>query len=275
MFIPYVSSKLTDLERSTIRHVSYCRKKLREPLRPRTKSCVQCIKRKISCDLSRSNPCSRCLQKGVICRYEDRRRRDQSVRASQPVNDQMWEDVPASDVAILPRDSSRKTDVANLTFVSSPMGRDSVRNISAKITTTTSPDFIDQSAVSLSRERPLRPFRAFDRRFSATPSNSLLWRYVVSTLRSYSRMNVGDNQLPPFIHPKGGQQGRQITDCRLLERLAACSAITTWWSKNNSDRVFMWKVIRMEQERLSEEVRRSAQALDRKPTNHNVVYDVR
>jgi Fungal Zn(2)-Cys(6) binuclear cluster domain len=89
--------------------------------------------------------------------------------------------------------------------------------------------------------------------------------YVVSTLRAYPSLILPGSSLPPFIHQHciintAGQDGGVVYPS-LPGPLSACSTIMTMWSvKNKSNSPVIWRAIRVEQERLSEEVR-STQAI--------------
>lgn len=87
---------------------------------------------------------------------------------------------------------------------------------------------------------------------------SLSRQYVLCTLRSYPARILPGKTLPPFIHsqcmvddPRNSRVGQKI----LPQPLANCAAIVQMWPvKNDSNSVFIWRAIRMEQERLSSEV---------------------
>lgn len=91
---------------------------------------------------------------------------------------------------------------------------------------------------------------------------SLNRQYVLCTLRSYPSMLLhGKKGLPPFIHPQcmvDISRDHRADQKSLPQPLANCAAIVQMWPvKNKNNVVFIWKSIRMEQERLSAEVRRS------------------
>lgn len=282
-------SRLKVIERPKIRHASYCRKRLRDPPQPRKKSCVTCTKAKISCDRIRHNPCSTCIRKGRVCVYEERRRstssagyKDASSSASgaASIRSSTGQEAPVEKYRALTarppvavkanKGTSQNSQDSKLSLIQTVQSRGTpLGAVSWPIATFRFDDPISimastEQAISvqsmhilspgsISHELPLRPYQAFNTRLSKRSQSSLLTKYIISTLCSYSRMNIGEGQLPPFIHPEGVRQGKKLMPCSMLDRLTACSAITTWWSKNTEDRKFMWNVIRMEQERLFEE----------------------
>lgn len=87
------------------------------------------------------------------------------------------------------------------------------------------------------------PRRIRDNQFSLNKA------YVLNTLRSLPSMLVPGKGQPPFIHPQC------LTNGSPPGPLATCAAIVQMMSvRNESNAVFIWKAIRMEQERLSSEV---------------------
>ncbi|KAI9742856.1 MAG: hypothetical protein M1818_003585 [Claussenomyces sp. TS43310] len=101
--------------------------------------------------------------------------------------------------------------------------------------------------------------RAFWPRAVRDHQFSLNRSYVLCTLRSYPHMILSTQNLPPFIHLQcliDIPRDDGVIHKSLPGSLATCAAITQMWSvKNESNAVFIWKAIRMEQERLSAEVR--------------------
>lgn len=59
-------------EKSQIRHSSYCRKRAKNPPKPRKRSCLSCTRAKTSCSADLP-ACSRCCRKGIACEYQDSR----------------------------------------------------------------------------------------------------------------------------------------------------------------------------------------------------------
>ncbi|KAG9231563.1 hypothetical protein BJ875DRAFT_113309 [Amylocarpus encephaloides] len=86
---------------------------------------------------------------------------------------------------------------------------------------------------------------------------SLNKNYLLCSLRTYPHMMLPGKSLPPFIHPTSMidmQREDRTTQKTLPGPLANCAAIVQMYSvKNNSNAVFIWKAVRMEQERISAE----------------------
>lgn len=107
--------------------------------------------------------------------------------------------------------------------------------------------------ITLKAPKAFRPRKVRDNQFSLNKS------YVLCTLRSYPSMMLPGDTLPPFIHPQclfdiSGDD--QVHHKSLPGPLATCAAIVQMFSvKNDGNAIFIWKAIRMEQERLLDEVR--------------------
>lgn len=100
--------------------------------------------------------------------------------------------------------------------------------------------------------------KSFTPRISETNQFSLNRKYVLSALRSYPYMILPGKSLPPFIHPQCAREiarGDGMGERSLLGPLATCAAIVQMFTaKTESNTIFIWKAIRMEQERISAEV---------------------
>jgi hypothetical protein len=108
-------------------------------------------------------------------------------------------------------------------------------------------------------EPVLRAPRAFWPKRVRYQQLSLNRKYVICTLSTYPHIMLPGKGMPPFIHPqcpvkRFGQDGR-VAQTSLPGPLATCAGIIAMWSvKNKNNSVFIWRAIRTEQERLSEEV---------------------
>jgi hypothetical protein len=109
--------------------------------------------------------------------------------------------------------------------------------------------------------------KAFSARRAQKCQLSLNRSYVLCTLKSYPHMMFPGRNLPPFIHPFYGYgvnaSGNEIAAHKSAQGpIANCAAIVKWYSvKNNDNTVFIWRTIRMEQERLLAEVGSSTPCL--------------
>jgi len=112
---------------------------------------------------------------------------------------------------------------------------------------------------SIFTQPSLKAPKAFWQRSIGASQYSLNINYVLATLRSYPSKFIPGKSLPPFIHPK--YKDDICKDDRMPREpfprpLATCAAILQMCTvKNKNNTLFIWQGIRMEQERLSEEVR--------------------
>lgn len=126
-----------------------------------------------------------------------------------------------------------------------------------------SPDIADAfffDRITLKAPKSFAPRRVQGNQFS------LNRKYVLCALQSYPYMILpGKKSLPPFIHPQcmvDIASGDGAVKRSLPGPLATCAAIVQMFSaKNESNAIFIWKAIRMEQERILTEVRQSHEAL--------------
>ena len=97
------------------------------------------------------------------------------------------------------------------------------------------------------------------RKFS-TGSSLLTTKYLVAVLHSYPRFMMNNSIFPPYIHsytPKsnGGDSNCNEDRKRTPESLAICSSIIQMaLNKTRESHAFIWRTIRLEQQRLYEEV---------------------
>jgi hypothetical protein len=83
---------------------------------------------------------------------------------------------------------------------------------------------------------------------------SLVKKFVLSTLQTYPKMMLSDTDMPPFIpHMWMAEENRHAENSQ-PGPLARCAGIVSLWStKNRNNKQYLWKILRIEQERLSEE----------------------
>ena len=136
------------------------------------------------------------------------------------------------------------------------------------------PDLSSTDAVeTLTFEHLLpKPPKAFYPRTMRNHQFSLNRKYMICTLRSYPSMMVPGKTrtLPAFIHPQSlgyKYKDDRFSNSPLSNPLENCLAIMQMWSvKNKGNTQFIWRTIRMEQERVLAEVRRSSRKLPFKET---------
>ncbi|RDW82486.1 hypothetical protein BP6252_03598 [Coleophoma cylindrospora] len=96
--------------------------------------------------------------------------------------------------------------------------------------------------------------KAFQPRRLLNQQISLNRRFIICTLRSYPSMLLSGTRLPPFIHPKFMVKASEHSSAErsLPGSLGMCLSIVNWYSvKNKENSEYIWRAIRMEQERIS------------------------
>jgi hypothetical protein len=287
-----------NVEKSQIRHSSYCRKKARNPPRPRKKSCISCTKAKTHCDFEFPT-CSRCVKKNVTCLYQTPQHGKSQTGLSEQ---QQLEAVASSELRPsldLLSGSSLKPfgeetvshdpesfDLANDQlfqtpfmfgdFALAPITSQSVseknHSYSALIrhggNSSEGFPFDQRYTIDFSSFEDLNPLwiepvlrapRAFSPKRVRYRQLSLNRKYVICTLMAYPHRMLAGKTLPPFMHPqcliKESDQGNRDTQTSFSGPLATCAGIIAMWSvKNKNNSIFIWRAIRTEQERISEEV---------------------
>lgn len=101
--------------------------------------------------------------------------------------------------------------------------------------------------------------RSFQPRKTRNDRLSLNRNYVACTLRSYPYMLLPDKALPSFIHPQcllDITTDNGVSYKGLPGSLAVCGGIVQIYShKTPSNTIFLWKAVKMEQERIAAQVR--------------------
>jgi hypothetical protein len=83
---------------------------------------------------------------------------------------------------------------------------------------------------------------------------SLVRKFVLSTLKTFPSIMLLDGALPPFIHPMCMTEERLLPESLQPGPLSRCAGIMALWStRNKNNKHYIWKIIRMEQERISED----------------------
>jgi len=260
-------------------------------MRPRKRSCITCTNAKTHCDIAIPS-CSRCLKRGVTCIYrnqtsgigEDAPRQTVTRRTealTPPVafwdssqvqhhgeveefnitSDYLFPDPLTFDdmplLSISPQtfvDTREQVSAALIARGRLPSGSLSPP-IQRHLTNLSSFPFLD----SLPIEPALRPPKAFWPKRLRYRQLSLTRKYILCTLSTYPHMMLASRGLPPFMHPqcliKEFEHDERVIQTALPGPLATCAGIIAMWSvKNKNNSVFIWRAIRTEQERLSEEV---------------------
>jgi hypothetical protein len=83
---------------------------------------------------------------------------------------------------------------------------------------------------------------------------SLVRKSVLSTLRKFPKMMLSDSDMPPFISHMWMAEEKRFAESSQPGPLSRCAGIMALWStKNRNNKHYIWKIVRLEQERLSEE----------------------
>lgn len=277
-------SRLTNqvVESTLKRHGYYCRTRKGHSSGTRTRSCLACARAKARCD-AESSSCSRCITKGLHCKYPGGTTSSSAALRPKPATagpaqpDSPHEDVvPSStiieddfpdaedididfDISDLNRgqlswdlistevnstpDLAFNQDQPLLNLVSTP--------ITSQQSSSSSPQYSPISALSA---MPLYHLRAFAQNpmTKSGPANttSIL---MMRILTSYPTMLRDLSNLPPFIHPlflagqeKGGKSLESLTTC--------VSLIQMLNSGIQGSKKLVWKNVRLECERLQVQV---------------------
>ncbi len=97
------------------------------------------------------------------------------------------------------------------------------------------------------------------RKFSAG-SSLLTAKYLMAVLHSYPEFMMDNSSFPPYIHSYTPKSNGDDSNCnedgeRAQESLAICSSIVQMTlNKTRENHAFIWRTIRLEQQRLYEEV---------------------
>lgn len=214
----------------------------------RKKSCLQCANSKVRCSLERPC-CARCVASNRQCRYVTPAERTSSPVASRHSVS------PVQGIAT-PTSLRSFTDSTDEAFVGTTAGSHPtpLPLPTQSLTTADCPgvslDFSNLDLVPLAdadqiRDRWLRPFLAVGEQVSkAFHPYTLL--YISCVLRTYPKMMVGKNGVPPIIHPM------QMSDGNSSIALANCYSLVRLWhhSAAGSEHVVA-ETIEREMERLA------------------------
>lgn len=105
------------------------------------------------------------------------------------------------------------------------------------------------------RQLSLKPLKSFSPIRERDLELQLTTRYIACAIKSYPNMLL-ERKLPPFIHHSCLTKTPDLSlDISLPGPLSVCASIVQMFNfKNSSNTAFIWKTIRMEQERLAAEV---------------------
>lgn len=108
---------------------------------------------------------------------------------------------------------------------------------------------------TLGPQLSLRSVKAFTPRGTTWGPLSLLGKYMSQTIRRYPYMMLSDKNSTPFIHRECLRHSKQSTHKNEPGPLLRCAAIVELWrSKNSNNAPYLWKILKIEQERLMQDI---------------------
>lgn len=214
----------------------------------RKKSCLHCANSKIRCSLERPS-CARCVASNRQCTYTTSAEGPSSPVASR-------NSVPPIQDITTPTSLTTFTDSTDETFVgtttsshqtpqSQPTQPRTTADVSGVSLDFSNLDLIPLADANHIRDRWLRPFLAVGEQVpKAFHPYTLL--YISSVLRTYPKIMVGKNGVPPIIHHM------QMSDGNSSVALANCYSLVRLWhhSAAGSEHVVA-ETIQREMERLA------------------------
>lgn len=259
-----ICSKIFQKESTHKRHGFYCRSKNAKPHlhTSRKRSCQYCIRRKTRCDAKRPS-CSLCVSAGRVCHYDIDTPSESTSTTTSPSTENDVICTPASPPAIF--DDQNMLDISAIQdWTTDAMNFDehwdftkaTSKSLSESMETwkfgfPTSPS---STGLEISSSPPIYPlinnFRALLARKIVKTGSEMSVTFVRQILSSYPGMMLRKETFPPFIHSSFSCDGQ------MPQPLANCMSIVQMFStRTPASNEFVWRTIRMEQERLWVEVR--------------------
>ncbi|KXJ87498.1 hypothetical protein Micbo1qcDRAFT_197817 [Microdochium bolleyi] len=225
-FCPICDKPFTK-ESTRDRHKPYCRR-VRSGTKPRRqRACKHCRQAKLKCDFA--DPCNTCNTKALTCSYEhgQPQNRQPAIRAGRAEPASTPDKVPVSDAENVPLDLALPSnftiddtwDILDFSldaFPPTPVSLDLQSNAQTKGTYDSLQELImatsqPSSIIYFSTPPPLLSLSSPYNHSPFIPRNvSPSWRhFLASNLRSYPRMMLQLDTLPPFIHPHNYQLSLQ------------------------------------------------------------------
>ncbi|EED15915.1 conserved hypothetical protein [Talaromyces stipitatus ATCC 10500] len=237
----------------------------------RSESCVSCVKAKARCDHRRPE-CSRVQSDNIISNATESSGVDNLLQANPTIDaDSILDDafvMPDTEIANIEELDFLNPSINFVDLLSfSHMRNDKIDPFNSIMA---SPPLAQQSSTYPSNQQPVHA--NFSPHFSISiPSylpiynpRSLIQRpkmkseaqrisnLIFHTLKSYPRMILQPESLPPFIHP--GLMSESVVESQNLESLHNCiSLMHMMHSRVRGSRKLFWRNVRMECERLCEE----------------------
>ncbi|KAI1862819.1 uncharacterized protein JN550_009966 [Neoarthrinium moseri] len=271
------------------RHYYYCRSKLSKPVVPRRKSCLACIRAKTRCSLAENagqKACLRCTERGIGCEGNSAAQQHvvtrstdgggRSVQALGALDPVVWADTTStildgSDVSLdiaqisslAPVSDEIATNTAQIelpdwTFDPALLEPFEVNHQLPDPTATSNALDYTSRLFSFSTNPSIsRALQAPSTSFSLRTANNLTQRSLGSLmlriLRRYPFMLLRKETFPPFVNPllySGLETAEGLPEQALIN---AVSLVQMFKSRTESNKRFIWRLIRIEQERILSE----------------------
>lgn len=202
-----------------------------KPAPSRKKACQQCAKWKVRCGLERPR-CARCMAANRPCKYAVPAEHADHLSANGSQHT-----VPPIHNVAAPASSSRTfiddaIDVSLVEAITAGQPTATLPLASQSSTAATHPgvvplDFSSLDLVPLAnaeqiRDRWLRPFLAPGERQTLKAFHPYTLQYISCVLRTYPKLMIRDDGVPPIIHPMQlapGYRGVALANCYSLVRL--------------------------------------------------------
>lgn len=288
--VALINSNHTPPVESTLkRHGYYCRS--RNGLNaPKARSCLACVRAKVRCD-NKKPSCSRCAKKSVECRYPAKTSGMTDSKAWRETATHVGtSETSSSSNSVSPKDTSSDgdlsidpalapngpdfADLANVDWEKMDLDLNTLLDPRAGMGTAQGAVFQSKSMVlqrtpsrdeitwdqyrldfrkrSIPRQLPMYSLRSLFQRPNLEPGAQRISKLILHTLKSYPRMVLRNDTLPPYIHAKTVPLGEEGS---LTEPLSnAVNLVRMISGGNRSGRKLFWKNVRLECERCCNEV---------------------
>jgi hypothetical protein len=217
----------------------YCRQRSSRAPIARARSCGHCVRAKTRCDVSLPT-CARCRSRGLDCIYAH----GSTPRNAPPSGDNSQRYLTdttrlseSEDLVSIDTSTTLVPSTFESPFAIGPGWTD--KSVEVDMT------WVPTPSVPLSNS-----LRLFQVRGIAKSSKELMVPLMMRLLGSYPFMILREDALPPFISPQAYQwdKGQQNASYEVLINCA--SLVQMFQNRNAANKSFVWRLIRLEQERL-------------------------
>lgn len=272
------------LESTLKRHGYYCRSR-RVPVgsNSRPRSCISCARGKAGCD-NRRPECTRCINKAIECHYPTNNSRattgpstqhgDDTLNGLEKITPPSMADSPSVDIGQQTANNSGSMSLDGALILPDAdfpnLGEDYLDWAGAGIGfadflngTQTNDPYLSPASPVVQQDfsppsfsiptPPSSTVRSLVQRPRRQAGAQRIANLILHTLKSYPLMMLRHKTLPPFIHPS--LVSPDVEDVN-IEPLTNCISLVHMISSEvQGSRKLFWKNVRMECERLFEEVR--------------------